>query len=82
MKVDNYKSYNDRKRKTIDDVKKYLIQIKSESKLLSTEYKNNSTKLLFQCKCGKVFERNFSNIQQRKSCMCVSCGKKERLERN
>lgn len=81
MKVDNYKNYNDKRRKTIDYVKNYLIQIKSESKLLSTEYINNSTKLLFQCKCGKVFERNFSNIQQRKSCMCVSCGKKERLER-
>lgn len=81
MKVDNYKNYNDKRRKTIDYVKNYLIQIKSESKLLSTEYINTSTKLLFQCKCGKVFERNFSNIQQRKSCMCVSCGKKERLER-
>ena len=82
MKVDNYKNYNDKRRKTIDYVKNYLIQIKSESKLLSTEYINNSTKLLFQCKCGKVFERNFSNIQQRKSCMCVSCGKKKGWKEN
>ena len=44
MKVDNYKNYNDKRRKTIDYVKNYLIQIKSESKLLSTECINNSTK--------------------------------------
>ena len=62
---------------TINYIKKYLKEIGSSSVLLSKKYINNSEKLEFLCSCGVKFERNFSNIQQRKSCQCVSCGHKK-----
>lgn len=62
---------------TISYIKEYLQRIGSSSILLSEKYVNNSEKLEFLCSCGVKFERNFSNIQQRKSCQCVSCGHKK-----
>lgn len=65
-----------RKRKTIEEVNQFLQDIDSESILLETQYINNSTPLKFMCKCGNIFYKNFTNIQQRKSCMCGSCARK------
>ena len=64
----------------VNYVKDYLIKIGSKATLLSTEYKTNADKLLFKCSCGKIFDRCFSNIQQRKSCQCISCGHKKGWE--
>lgn len=61
------KEYNDKRRKTIEDVKDFLISINCNTELLATEYINNRQKLKFRCSCGKIFERNFSAIQQ---CEC------------
>jgi very-short-patch-repair endonuclease len=49
------------KKLTYEYVKEW-IEENSECKLLSTEYKNNHTKLKFKCKCGQTFERNFNNF--------------------
>lgn len=75
MKKDNYKAYNDRRRKSIQYIKDFLISINCDTELLSTEYKNNTQKLKFKCNCGTIFERNFSTIQQRKTCKCSHCAR-------
>ena len=69
------KTYNDRRRKSIQYVKDFLISINCDTKLLSTDYKNNMQLLKFQCSCGNIFERNFSNIQHRKTCKCNHCAR-------
>ena len=69
------KEYNDRRRKTIKDVRDFLISINCNTELLSTEYINNRQKLKFRCECGTIFERNFSIIQHRKRCQCNHCAR-------
>lgn len=58
------------KKLTIQDVILYVKE-NSECKLLSTTYVNARTKLLFECKCGKKFERTFDNFK-RKKLLCVN----------
>lgn len=42
--------------------------------LISTEYKTNSIPLKIKCKCGKIFKRCYSNIQQTEGeIICRSC---------
>ena len=62
---------------------KYNIKIVREFcesigvKLLSTEYKNIKTNLLFRCPlCGKDYQRTFNNILNRKNPLCQSCSKR------
>lgn len=64
---------------TIQYIKNFLKEIDSKSELLSDEYIDNSKPLKFKCCCGTEFNRCFSNIQQRKSCQCISCGHKIRI---
>ena len=40
---------------------------------LETEYKSISRNMKFQCRCGNVFERRWSDIFKRKKYLCVSC---------
>lgn len=60
------------KKLTIQDVILYVKE-NSECKLLSTTYVNARTKLLFECKCGKKFERTFDNFKRKKTTLCQSC---------
>lgn len=62
------------RRLTYDEVK-HFIEVKSDSdcKLLSKEYKNNLTKMLFQCKCGNKFETTLKGFQKGKR-HCDKCG--------
>ena len=74
--------HNNRKRKSIQYVKDFLISINCDTELLSTEYINNTQNLKFKCSCGTIFERCFSNIQQRKSCYCNRCVRIKSWEEN
>lgn len=61
----------------IQDVKDFLAlnDINGECELLSTEYKNNHTPLLFRCRvCGENFERDFSHIKLGRF-RCPTCGR-------
>ena len=61
---------------TYEYVKNYIeIESNSGCKLLSETYKNSITKLKLQCRCGKIFERNFSDFKNRKLYFCRDCGK-------
>lgn len=50
-------------------------------KLISTEYKNNSTKLEIQCQCGNVYCVDFNTFKKEKQYQCPSCGNKKRIEK-
>jgi hypothetical protein len=58
------------KRLSFDYVKKFFE--KYESTLLDTNYKNNSSKLLFKCRCGNVSNTTFHTFQSTKR--CKKCG--------
>lgn len=61
------------KKKTYEEVKSNIEKISNGNcELLSKEYKNCSTKLLFKCKCGRTFERTYSKFIVNKP-MCPEC---------
>ena len=62
----------------INDVKEYLLKndLNNECELLSTEYINATTPLLFKCNlCGEVFERDFNHLRQNRF-RCIKCSHK------
>ena len=61
---------------TIDYIRNEVDKIAPNTILLSTEYKNNREPLEFLCSCGKHFYKNWSTIQNKKSCVCRSCARK------
>lgn len=61
----------------ISKIKKWLKDNNLKTIILSKKYKNNESKLLFKCKCGEIFERNWSNLTQGKSFFCLNCSRKE-----
>lgn len=52
------KGGNQTKRKTIEYIKEEVRKIAPNTEILSSEYENNRTKLLFKCECGKVFQKH------------------------
>lgn len=61
---------------TIDDVRNFINKndVNHECTLLSTEYKNLSTPLLFKCNiCGKEFKRDFAHVKRMRF-RCAECG--------
>lgn len=48
---------------TIEDIRKYVKE-NSECDLLSEEYLNNNTNILFKCRCGREFKRTYSNFKR------------------
>jgi len=57
-----------------EDVK-YFVEIESNSncKLLSMEYINNSTNMLFRCSCGEEFITTYSSFKDKNQRHCKSC---------
>jgi hypothetical protein len=68
-------------RPTIEDVKKY-IEENSDCILLSTEYKNNHTKLKLQCHCGSVFETTLLHFKNDNKKQCNACGLINCIDKN
>ena len=53
------------KRHTIDEICASVNKISNgKTKLISEEYVNNRTPLLFQCQCGNKFERSYEKFQR------------------
>lgn len=61
---------------TIDYIQEEVNKIAPGTILLSTEYKNNREPLEFLCSCGERFYKNWSTIQNKKTCVCRSCARK------
>lgn len=72
------KSGGNHDRKTIDDVKEFLKKndVNNECELISTEFVNSSTPLLFKCNvCHQIFQRTFSQLQKKNRLFCCpQCG--------
>lgn len=62
------------KRWKYEDVKLF-IEKNSNSILLSKEYKNIDSKLLFKCKCGNEFETTFDKFKSRNKRQCNICSR-------
>lgn len=67
-------------------VKNFIeVESKSGCKLLSTEYKNASTKIKLKCLCGNKFETTFAKFKDRNKRQCNKCGielKKQNLSKS
>lgn len=67
---------------TIDSIAKYVKENSNgKCELLSTEYVNQSSKLLFRCECGNTFERTLADMKKNNSFSCLEC-KKKRFSEN
>lgn len=64
----------------IDDIKKY-VEENSNCILLSTEYVNAHSKLLFQCECGNTFLTPFKHFKDSNQRQCQECGKEIRFDK-
>lgn len=60
------------KRWTIDKIKTF-VESNSESKLLTTEYRGFSQKLLLKCACGNNFEKTFKKFKNNNQHKCDVC---------
>ena len=65
-KRDPAKKRRGRKKKTIEEIKKFLQKI--NYKLISDNYKNNKSKLKIQCDKGHEFEMSFNSIYNGRRC--------------
>ena len=63
---------------------KYFTEIESNSgcKLLSKEYKDIHSKMVFECKCGREFETSFTKFKHRNKRQCNECGRKNSQKKN
>lgn len=60
------------KRWTIEEIRKF-VEENSTSKLLSTEFRGFSQKLLFECECGNTFEKTFTKFKNNHQRQCATC---------
>lgn len=70
------------KKFTFQDVQDYIQvhDIDHDCTLLSTEYINSKTKMLFRCNsCGKEYQRNFTDVKRNESFKCAVCAQGRRL---
>lgn len=64
-----------------DKVKHFIEQdSKSGCKLISNSYKNISSKIEVQCKCGNIFTTTFANFKLENKRQCDLCTKKKLAE--
>lgn len=63
----------------LDNIKHYLEINETGCELLSKEYVNNLTHLVFRCKCGEIFKRSWGNfigsLPMCPKCSLKYCGK-------
>ena len=62
------------------EFKKYVESV-STTKLLSTEYINSTTKMLFECECKNIFERDVVKFKTRGAHKCRECSIKSMIDK-
>lgn len=67
------------KRLTIEHIGTFVKE-NSDCVLLSDDYKNNSTKLKMQCKCGDTFYVPFANFVYQGTRQCIKCGREKQIK--
>lgn len=68
------------KKLTYEEVELF-VRNNSSCELLSKEYVNNSTKMIFKCKCGNKFEKTFQKFKNRKEKHCQECGRRNQINK-
>jgi hypothetical protein len=69
------------KRFTIEEVKNYIeFESSSGCLLLSTDYKNNRTKLKLKCKCDNEFITDLNHFKNQNQHQCPDCGKSSSIK--
>ena len=67
---------------TIDSIAEYLReQSNGKCEILSTDYVNLKSKLLFRCECGNTFTRTLADMKKNNSFLCLECKKKKASEK-
>ena len=61
---------------SIYNIKRWLSLNKKTVKLLSDEYIDNNTKMLWQCECGATFSSSWNKIRYKERNYCKECSKK------
>ena len=69
------------KRLTYEEVK-YFVENNSECKLKSDVYINAKESLIFECKCGNIFETIFDTFKSKNKRQCNECSIKESSQKN
>jgi hypothetical protein len=66
------------RRLTYEEVK-HFVEVKSGSgcKLLSEEYFNSDSKMIFRCRCNNIFETTFDKFKSRNKRQCNKCARKK-----
>jgi hypothetical protein len=59
---------------TIHNIKKYIEFNNINVKLLSEQFINSHSKLLFVCACGELYETSWSNFMFKQKYCCNKCG--------
>lgn len=68
---------------TYEKVKSYIEGENGNGcKLLSTEYKDNATKLNIMCSCGEIFETSLNQFKEQNKRQCNKCGIKLKTGEN
>lgn len=73
-----------RKNKYTYDQIKYFVEVETNSgcKLLSKEYKNYTSNMEFECKCGNIFITNFTCFKDANKRQCNICGQLSRINKH
>lgn len=66
---------------SIQNIQHYLSINNTGARILTDEYKSNSSKLKLQCECGNVFYRNWSDLCATTYAKCKECTIKERVSK-
>lgn len=66
---------------SIQNIQSYLDRNSTNAKILSDVYTNNSEKLKFQCKCGEIFYRSWSDLCATSYAKCPKCSIEERASK-
>lgn len=65
---------------TIDNIKNYIKINKIKAKLLSDTYERNNKPMLWECECGKTFERSWNGFLQG-FIICKDCAEYNRIKK-
>ena len=60
---------------TIEKIQNYLDERNAGCRVLSDKFVKVNENMLFQCKCGKPFERTWNNMKRQKSFICLDCSR-------
>lgn len=74
LKNSNLQKFSKLNPYTLENIKLYIKLNNINVELLSDEYKDNRTKMLWRCSCGETFKANWSDFYSCNKHQCNKCG--------